>query len=217
MSQPPPPLRLDAVLDKSLFITEHRTPTIQVCEMMDRPVPATPSSSIAWSKVDDSLVASPHVVQPYASRAPSPLLESPNTRKRTEGVYDRFLMATSGVKRVGRGYQSELAVPVDSEPRSLSRSLGPDGAIPKASPKMFLSARKSAMPPPVSSEDMVDERRAKSVDEIGVMQTFSGVSSAPLTRDPRTKTVKNVRKALKAMVTGRTASVKSSTGRAVHA
>lgn len=205
-------MRLDAVIDKNLFIAEPRTPTIQILEPTDQAVPATPGPTPVSQKETDSLIASPFVVRPYPPRTQSPILESPNTQRRTEGVYDRFLMATSGVKRVGRGYQSENVGPTANNPRGLSHSVGP--ALPghKSAPKLFLSARRSAMPPPVSSEDFI-ERRAVSIDELGVMQTYNGVSSTTISKDPRTNTVKNVRKAIKAIVTGKSGPVKSPAAR----
>ena len=66
----------------------------------------------------DSLTESPFVVQPYPTRkqlvrSPATGMDSP-TQRHVEVVYDRFLMATSGVKRVGKGYQSHHVKPVSA-------------------------------------------------------------------------------------------------------
>jgi serine/threonine-protein kinase GIN4 len=186
--QAPSP-RLSAVLDRSLFIA----PPVHARE--DSSVPAISMSEKSF----DELTASPFHVEPYPPRktnAPdAPILDTPSQR-RVEGVYDRFLMATSGVKRLGKGYQSD--------------NLGPVGNIhtPNVSNykhnqnhRAFYSTRR-AMPPPVSSDD---QRRTVSVDELGVVTCTAGAGS-PVLKDESNTTVALVRRALKAIVPGKTVS-----------
>src|SRR5260370_42277830 len=87
------------------------------------PIPVDPDTSgsssdhiLPQSPDRDSLTDSPFIVKPYPTRrqlARSPVTDSP-TQRHVEGVYDRFLMATSGVKRVGKGYQSCHVKPVST-------------------------------------------------------------------------------------------------------
>ncbi|KAI9443636.1 hypothetical protein H4582DRAFT_1807883, partial [Lactarius indigo] len=150
----------------------------------------------------DSLMDSPFVVQPYPTRkqlVPSPAMDSP-TQRHVEGVYDRFLMATSGVKRVGKGYQSSHVKPVSSSVASSSSSRSPG--------KFFHSTRRP-MPPPVSSEDKF---AGTDVDELGMMQPGStGTDSS--NRDDRAGASNVVGRALKALVTGKTVVKKPSRAR----
>ncbi|THH18203.1 hypothetical protein EW146_g2746 [Bondarzewia mesenterica] len=64
-------------------------------------------------------------------------------------------------------------------------------------------------PPPVSSDD-IEKRRTVSVDELGIMQSCSvdvgGETQIQVLKDERSNTVRNVRRAIKAIVTGKTAS-----------
>ncbi|KAF7364956.1 Protein kinase domain-containing protein [Mycena venus] len=170
--------RLSEVLDRSLLVA---SPVRQTFEEEDR------------SRSFDELTSSPFHVEPYPARkpnAPAPIPDSPSLR-RLEGVYDRFLMATTGVKRVGKGYQSNNSGPV-------SYTVGPSTPAPR-NHRAFHSARR-AMRPPVSSED----RNSASVDELGVM-TYAG----PETSSPRegNTTISHVmRRAFKAIVPGKTVS-----------
>ena len=110
----------------------------------------------------DSLTDSPFVVRQYPTRKQlvrSPAMDSP-TQRHVEVVYDRFLMATSGVKRVGKGYQSCHVKPVSTGTPSSSSSLRSLG-------KFFHSSRRP-MPPPVSSEDR--RLTGSNVDELGRIQ-----------------------------------------------
>jgi hypothetical protein len=179
------------VLDSSLFIS---TPNIRIddIDMQDISIVQEPSFS--------ELTSSPLHVEPYPARRRSAQdMQVPDTpsQRRVEGVYDRFLMATSGVKRLGKGYQSDNAGPVCS-------TLGPGVANYKRdNGRIFHSTRRAPMPPPVSSED---QRRTVSVDELGVI-TYApapGVST-PL-KDESNTTVALVRRAIKAIVPGKTAS-----------
>ena len=122
-------------------------------------------------------------------------MDSP-TRRDLEGVYDRLLMATSGVKRVGKGYQSSHVKPI-------STNTSPSSS--KSSGRFFHSTRRP-MPPPVSSEDKFmtwspDERVTSSdhvnVDAPGLCEDHAGAAKA-------------VSRALKALVTGKAVVKKAS-------
>nr|GAT42888.1 predicted protein [Mycena chlorophos] len=93
-----------------------------------------------------------------------PVPDSPSLR-RLEGVYDHFLMATTGVKRVAKGYQSDNAGPVAY---TVSGGVSPAAAAPPARPHRAFHSARRAMRPPVSSED-VNNRLSTSVDELGLM------------------------------------------------
>ncbi|KAI0260657.1 hypothetical protein BC834DRAFT_973256 [Gloeopeniophorella convolvens] len=183
------------MLDASLFMPDP-VPTSD---------PDAPESSNGHGLVErssrDSLTSSPFVVQPYPARkgTPGPVIDSP-TQRHVEGVYDRFLMATSGVKRVGKGYQSSSIKPISCGP--------PSQASPgsKGTGRFFHTTRRP-MPPPVSSEDKF---LALSTDELGVMQSSSEGSDAAGLREDRARAAKTVGRALKALVTGKTVSRKSS-------
>lgn len=149
----------------------------------------------------DDLQASPCHVEPYPQRPRRsydiPVPDTPS-RHRIEGVYDRFLMATSGVKRLGKGYQSDNAGPVGSASHlaSASQQQQPKG-------RSFYSTRRP-MPPPVSSDD---QRRAASVDELGMM----AYPDIPVTVhskevDSGNATVTLMRKAMKLIAPKNTAS-----------
>ncbi|KAK7048599.1 kinase domain-containing protein [Favolaschia claudopus] len=173
VSHPSP--RLSEVLDRSLFIASPVRQTFQ-----DEERSGTVDRSF------DELTSSPLHVEPYPARQTNaPIPDSPGLR-RLESVYDRFLMATTGVKRVGKGYQSDNNGPI-------SHTIGPSTPIPR-NHRAFNSARR-AMRPPVSSED----RNSASVDELGIM-TYAG----PDTVSPRegNTTITLVRRAFKAMVPG---------------
>lgn len=143
------------------------------------------------SKSFDELTASPQIVEPYPARQAGPAIPDTPNRIRLEGVYDRFLMATSGVKRVGKGYQSDNRGPVHntiSHPSHKSNN-----------PRAFNSVRRP-MPPPVSSDD-----QRPSVDELGVM-TSTPAFGSPLMKDEANTTVTMMRRAIKAIVPGKVVS-----------
>jgi len=170
------------MFDRSIFIA---TP-LRPCENLE-----TPHASA------DDLCSSPYHVEPYPERKTTSdgFPDTPQQRK-LEGVYDRFLMATSGVKRVGKGYQSDFIPPRPST--SNCTSLG-SGAIKKRHSRMFFGAPKTPMLPPISSEDVV-QRRGVSVDEMGVI-SYGPVSAGPDdVESTGPLTVSFVRKAIKAMV-----------------
>ncbi|KAJ7625320.1 hypothetical protein DFH06DRAFT_1304939 [Mycena polygramma] len=188
---PMPSPRLSDVLDRSLFIA---SPTRKTFDEEDR--------SHTVERSFDELTSSPFHVEPYPARkanAPAaPVPDSPNLR-RLEGVYDRFLMATTGVKRVGKGYQSNNSGPVSYTmgPRTPG---APAPAPPPRNHRAFHSARR-AMRPPVSSEDVNRQSASVSVDELGIM-TYAGPSTP---REGNT-TITLVRRAFKAIVPGKTVS-----------
>ena len=178
---------LSVVLDRDLFTPD--------------PVPKDPDTSesssdhvTANSPARDSLTDSPFLVHPYPSRNQAmtpPVIDSP-TQRRLEGVYDRFLMATHGVKRVGRGYQSCHVKPVsiNVSPSSSSKS-----------PGRFFHPTRRPMPPPVSSEDIF---MTSSADELGVLLSSNGNIDGSGLREDLTGTTKTVSRTLKALVTGKT-------------
>jgi serine/threonine-protein kinase GIN4 len=182
-------MSLSTVLDRNLFTPD--------------PIPVDPDTSGSSSDLmspqspdRDSLTDSPFVVEPYPTRKQavrSPAMDSP-TQRHVEVVYDRFLMATSGVKRVGKGYQSCHVKPVSTGPPSSSSSS-------RSPPKFFHSTRRP-MPPPVSSEDRF--AAGSSVDELGRIQRGS-VDAADMSgfREDRAGAAKVVSRALKALVTGK--------------
>ncbi|KAJ6621778.1 hypothetical protein B0H10DRAFT_2015719 [Mycena sp. CBHHK59/15] len=184
ISKPVAPLpspRLEEVLDRSLFIAP--------------PTPREPEEENRSRTVErsfDELTSSPYHVEPYPARksnaADVPVPDTPSQR-RIEGVYDRFLMATTGVKRVGKGYQSDNAGPI-------SYTVGPNTPAAR-NHRPFHSARR-AMRPPVSSDD---KRQSVSVDELGIM-TYAGPSTARV-KDEGNTTITLVRRAFKAFVPGK--------------
>ncbi|KAI6016227.1 hypothetical protein EDC04DRAFT_543426 [Pisolithus marmoratus] len=136
--------RLSTVLDRSLFV-------------------ATPISPRPVENLNDDLTASPYHVEPYPPRGSGELQNVPPSpeRRRLEGVYDRFLMATTGVKRVGRGYQSDNF-------RPLQNTIPSDaGKLPASHSRTFgvFGTSRRQMPPPVSSDDAWC--RPSSIDELG--------------------------------------------------
>ncbi|KAI0087036.1 hypothetical protein BDY19DRAFT_1092650 [Irpex rosettiformis] len=174
LSKPAPVPRLASLVDPSLFIGDNGGPR------------SPRFGSFSGNLKVDELLASPEIIDPYPQRAPDKTslrlgVDTP-AKKHLEGVYDRFLMSTTGVKRVGRGYQSETAGPVSLMSRS------------KVSTKRsFLSSRKPLLPP-VSSEDL---RRAASFDDFGVQVASSASSKSGDSTGPTVGII--VRRALKAI------------------
>ena len=173
------------MLDRNLFIAPLLTSRDDLLDSQSES-----SGQVQETSLDD-LTSSPYIVEPYPQRirgSKEPPVPDTPTRHRIEGVYDRFLMATSGVKRLGKGYQSDNAGPVcghsvDSVPLNKSRH--------------FYLTRKP-MPPPVSSED---QRRAASMDEFGaISQDGSSNSDVSNSKDDGNTTVALVRKAIKLIV-----------------
>jgi len=171
------------MFDRSIFIA---TP-LRPCENLESPHASA-----------DDLCASPYHVEPYPERKTTSSDRLPDTpqQRKLEGVYDRFLMATSGVKRVGKGYQSDFIPP---RPSTSNRTSLGSGAIKKRHSRMLFGAPKTPMLPPISSEDVV-KRRGVSVDEMGVI-SYGPVSAGPDdVESTGPLTVSFVRKAIKAMV-----------------
>ena len=114
-----------------------------------------------------------------------------------EVSYDRLLMSTSGVKRVGRGYQSDLAntsapVPMNKPTHSKKQSKLWGGAL--------------RMPPPISSEDV-----KYYTDEFGnIVPTYHATEASWSHKDDGVSAVRIVREALKAIVNVKTHSKKQS-------
>ncbi|KAF5369402.1 hypothetical protein D9758_002490 [Tetrapyrgos nigripes] len=185
--------RLSAVVDRDLFVAPPKGSI-----RMDLSDDSRTSSPAIASKSLDELTSSPLRVDPYpprnASGANPPVPDTP-TQRRVENVYDRFLMATSGVKRVGKGYQSENVVPIHN---TISHS---NFSNIKQNHRAFYSVRKP-MPPPVSSED--HQRQSVSVDELGMMTYHGAGTVSPGNKDEGKATITLVRRAFKAMVPGKT-------------
>jgi hypothetical protein len=182
---PAPSPRLSTFLDRSLFIAS------PVTSREDEDIgDVSPSPE----KSRDDLTSSPFHVEPYPPRKNNAQdMSVPDTpsQRRIEGVYDRFLMATTGVKRLGRGYQSDNNGPVANTPE-------PGVSSYKHNQRIFHSTRR-AMPPPVSSED---QRQTVSVDELGVI-TCNASPATPSNKDEASTTVGLVRRAFKTLVNGK--------------
>ncbi|KAH7927785.1 hypothetical protein BV22DRAFT_970604, partial [Leucogyrophana mollusca] len=178
----------------SLFIATPVSPRFSEDDVVRTPEPISRGRSIQF---DDDLTSSPYHVEPYPVRklnAEEHVLDSPD-RRRVEGVYDRFLMATTGVKRLGRGYQSDNLKPVHNTPTVDHKPV----ASNNRNFKVFNTARR-AMPPPVSSED---QWRSSSVDEFGFVTCSAG---APRASREESKNTTLIHRAIKAMVPGKTVS-----------
>ncbi|KAI0699944.1 hypothetical protein C8T65DRAFT_742293 [Cerioporus squamosus] len=179
LAQPTPAPRLSAVVDKNLFIASSPAHRVHIEETIQESTPQRPK---------DDLTASPLHVEPYPQRPMTKegvALDTP-AKRHLEGVYDRFLMSTTGVRRAGKGYQSENVLrPIEN--------IRPHSSMAKRSQKFFTTRPK--MPPPVSSDDL---RRSSSVDEFG---TFLS-TPAPM-QEQNHNTIAIVRKAFKAIVTGK--------------
>ena len=123
----------------------------------------------------------------------SPAMDSP-TQRHFEVVYDRFLMATSGVKHVGKGYQSCHVKPVSTGTPSSSSS--------SRSPGKFFHSSRRPMPPPVSSDD----RRFTgfSVDELSRIQPGSIDADTCGLREDRAGAARVISRAFKVLVSGKT-------------
>ena len=192
VSSPSP--RLSAVLDRSLFVAPPISPRFRE-DPATTPEP-TRGRSIQFNDLDSS----PYHVEPYPPRksCEQAVLQSPD-RRHLEGVYDRFLMATSGVKRVGKGYQSDNLKPVHN-----TLSTAEHAKASQARGFGVFGASKRAMPPPVSSDDAW--RRSTSVDEFGFITAGqdASTSSSRTCKDENRSTF--VRRAIKAMVPGKAVS-----------
>ncbi|GLB38202.1 putative protein tyrosine kinase [Lyophyllum shimeji] len=190
--------RLSQVLDSSLFITPPLSPRAPL-NPREEDLDMRDVSLVQGSASFNDLTSSPLHVEPYPPRKLGELsMPAPDTptQRRLEGVYDRFLMATSGVKRLGKGYQSDNTGPVSSATLPTNAK--------SESHRMFHSARRP-MPPPVSSED---QRRTVSVDELGVIghAPVASLEGHTVLKDDGKNTVALMRRAIKAIVPGKTTS-----------
>jgi hypothetical protein len=181
---------LSTVLDRDLFTPD--------------PVPIDPDSSgssndLATAHSPNSLTDSPFIVHPYPSRKQAvtpPAMDSP-TRRDLEGNYDRLLMANSGVKRVGKGYQSRHVKPISiNVPPTSSKS-----------PGRFFHSTRRPMPPPVSSEDKI---MTWTPDELGIIPFDHANVDGPGHCEEHAGAAKAVSRALKALVTGKAVVKKAS-------
>ena len=181
---------LSTVLDRDLFTPD--------------PVPVDPDSSgssndLATAHSPNSLTDSPFLVHPYPSRKQAvipPAMDSP-TRRDLEGAYDRLLMANSGVKRVGKGYQSRHVKPISINVPPLSSK----------SPGRFFHSTRRPMPPPVSSEDKF---MTWTPGELGIIPSdHANVDGHGFCED-HAGAAKAVSRALKALVTGKAVAKKAS-------
>ncbi|KAG9315954.1 hypothetical protein JVU11DRAFT_3608 [Chiua virens] len=186
-----PPLRLSAVLDRSLFVAPPLSPRFTE--------DSTTSGITCGPSIfqGNDLNPSPYHVELHPPRKSGELNTS--SRRHLEGVYDRFLMATSGVKRVGKGYQSDNIKPVHNTV-STTEQAKPGHARGFG----VFGAGKRPMPQPVSSEDAW--RRSTTINEFGFITAGQGstTSSPPTCKDESRRTF--VHRAIKAMVPGKTIS-----------
>jgi serine/threonine-protein kinase GIN4 len=106
-----------------------------------------------------------------------------------EGVYDRYLMATSGVKRVGKGYQSDYIPP---PPNSANSMASFNTSCNRRQSRALFGGSKTHMPPPVSSEDV---KKSVSIDDMGFISPVSDMGKGE--SYPK---VSFMKKAIKAMV-----------------
>jgi len=156
VAAPTPPVRLSALVHPSVFIA-----------------PRSPEPEIAEEPVKDMTRLSPEPLSPPPARTitGSRSLDSPNTKRRVAEDYDRLLSTTTGIKKVGLGYQSDVRGPI-------ANVLSTDPYASSASSRRttFFHSTRRAMPPPVSSEDW---RKTVSVDELARL--------APSTPEPTSK------------------------------
>ncbi|KAF8349484.1 hypothetical protein F5887DRAFT_1235165 [Amanita rubescens] len=176
--KPEPLPRLSQVIDSSLFIQ------VPFSQRYSIDADQEETRLTVGSSTDDLDTSSIYYVEPYPQRQPNSqsisVISTPE-RQQVESMYDRFLMATTVVKRVGKGYQSGCLP-------SARNSTQPDVVQPR---------RKHVMPPPVSSADLLS-RPTMVVDELG--------TDTPIVKDESNATVAMVRRAIKAIVPGKTAS-----------
>ncbi|KAI5123455.1 hypothetical protein M0805_008826 [Coniferiporia weirii] len=178
---------LSEVLDRSIFIARTgSTPPL------DNASVAPGKSSVIRQQVQDRVSSTLGPSKPPPSSAlressSSPVLGTPQ-RRHIEGVYDRFLMAATGVKRVGRGYQSDMSAPAQQNPPT---------SVQKKNSKLFgRSAR--AVTPLIPGDDL---GKSGTSDDFGFMSVSYSASAS--FRDDANKSVSAVRKAFKAIVTGK--------------
>jgi len=98
--------------------------------------------------------------------------------------YERILLASSGVKRNGKGYESNI---------STSNIVEQPASAFKRNPKAFNSARRGMAPPPETP------RKAVSVDELGAL---SAAQASLARKEDGNNTIKLMRRAFKALTGG---------------
>ena len=181
------------MLDRSLFVKPPLSPKFTEDSA------AAPAIIRDHSTLFDDLNSPPYHVEPYPPRkAGEQVIQSPD-RQHLEGVYDRFLMATSGVKRVGKGYQSDNLKPVQ-----ITTNTTEHGKVSHARGFGVFGTGKRPMLPPVSSEDTW--RHSTSIDELGFIAAGQGTNTSTFRtcKDESKRTF--VRRAINAMVPGKTTS-----------
>ncbi|KAG8930857.1 hypothetical protein FRC02_003598 [Tulasnella sp. 418] len=143
-----------------------------------------------------------------------PQLINPANSKEVEGVYDRFLMATSSVVRLGRGYQSDYSIR-----KTAAHQTRPNEKSPTPSKDDLKSKKKSLFRGPSSGAlrpktNVAKPTATKSHDDLGIRKlgikkpgmAKSGTENVPV---PEGTTVKGrVKKAFQAILA--TPSVKPS-------
>src|ERR1700722_4840801 len=150
-------------------------------------IPTIPSPTT--ESLDSDLTSCPVHVEPYPEKAKkvnSTLCDAASQR-RIEGVYDQYLLATPGVRRVGKGYQSDKASTVLR------------GAVPSTSsfsriPRILHTTRR-ANPSPVVRDG---RKRALSIDELGAI-SCSTVNDESARKGVASYTASLVRRALKSI------------------
>ena len=180
VAAPTPPVRLSALVKPSVFIA-----------------PRSPEPETVEEPVQDMTRLSPEPLRPPPARTitGSRSLDSPNTKRRVADDYDKLLSATTGIKKVGLGYQSDIRGPIANV-----LTTDPYASSAPAKRTTFFHSTRRAMPPPVSSEDW---RKTVSVDELARL--------APSTPEPSSKeekvggTVSAVKRAFMA-IAGKTGS-----------
>lgn len=161
------PTRLSAVLDPNAFFApKPSADDLKPITVEESYIPTERSCSLLKKPADSRLSLSP---------GPDPSVDT----------YDQFLMASSGVKRLGKGYQSNIVTSniVQGTPASAF----------KRNPKMFLSARRGVLPP------LETPRKSVSVDELGAL---SSTQKPVGTRKDGNNTIKLMRRAFKAITGG---------------
>jgi hypothetical protein len=186
---PPTSPRLSAVFDKSLFIAPPIGHTRDKSENDDT------TAYIRSKSLDfNHLQSKPHPPL-EADGSPPEVLDTPNKR-RIEGVYDRFLMATAGVKRGGRRNQSASLSHVKDV---LSTSPSPQHPNHHNIHRAFNTVQ--PMAPSVFNEET---KLPRSVDELRTV-TRDPSPDVSNYKDDSNNTVALVRRALKAVVAGKAA------------
>jgi serine/threonine-protein kinase GIN4 len=178
------PQRLSALVDKDAFLASLSNPA-PLPTSTPKPI-RTPDSTMSCDTLGSSdLTSSPFIVEAYPIRhiEPSSILDTPS-RLRTQSECDRLLLASTGVQRVGQGYQF-----VQGPTKSATET--------RRTSRLFASNRRSQMPPPVSSKDMP---HATPVDEVGVILRNAAHNLSAVDHDEQS----GIWNTFKSVVTGRT-------------